>query len=84
MRVDCLDSSVAPEDVQMLIHELDGETEGHILQIYEYFWVLETLDRGSFGDCQFAIGEGQLLDVSCTEHHLVTDVDLIFLGYEPQ
>ena len=84
MRVNCIDASAAPEDVQMFIHELDGETEGHIMQIHEHFRILETLDGRSFGDCQFAIGKGQLLDVSSTELHLVTDVDLIFLGDKPQ
>ena len=73
-----------PEDVQMLIHELDGETEGHVVQIHKHFRVFETDSRGSLGDGQFAIGEGQLLDVPCMEYHLVTDVDLIFLGYKPQ
>ena len=69
--------------MQMLIHELDGETEGHIMQIHEHRRVLEALNRGSLGDGQFAIGEGQLLNVSCMEYHFITDVDLIFLGYKP-
>ena len=53
-----------PEDVQMLVHKLDGETEGDIMKIHEHFRVLEALDRGSLGDGQFAIDEGQLLNVS--------------------
>ena len=68
----------------MFGHELDAETQINVLEVDTYKWLLVALGRGCFGDSHFSIREGDFLDVSCFEDHLLIDVDLVLNGLESE
>ena len=64
MRVFSLLSSAVPEQVKVLSQKLDAEPQSDILEIHIDLWILEAFHRWGLRDGQFAISEGQLLDIS--------------------
>ena len=68
----------------MFGHELDAETQINVLEVDTYKWLLVALSRGCFGDSHFSIREGDFLDVSCFEDHLLIDVDPVLNGLESE
>ena len=73
-----------PEQIQMLVHELDGEAELDIPKVHVHRGILEAFCRRGFRDEQLAVTEGQLLDIPSLEDDLISDMDGLVLGFEPQ
>ena len=84
MRVFSLLSSAVPEQVKMLGQKLDAEAQSGILEIDIDLWILEAFHRWGLRYTQFAIAEGQLLDISRLKDNFVINVNLLLQGFKPQ